>query len=313
MHVESFKVFCDLVETASFSRAAELNAVTQSAVSQMVRALEKRFRVHLIERGRKNFSVTPEGRAFLLAAKEILRSYEGLGDRLRELSHVVAGPLRIAAIPSVGLHDLPPYLKKYRALYPDVELSVEYRRSTQVYSEILDGAADLGLVAYPQRRRGVVVESFWEDRMVLICPPGHRLAERRRVRLADIQGERFIAFEPDQPTRKALDRSFRADGLTVRRVMELDSVETVKRAVEVENGLSIVPETSVANERRAGLLAAAEIEDADMWRPLGVIYRRQRPVSAAQRHFVQLLKQPLPGQPVSGFQCVRRPRAAKAA
>ena len=308
MHIESFKVFCDLVETASFSRAAEINDVTQSAVSQMVRALERRFRVHLIERGRKNFSVTPEGRAFLLAAKEIYRAYEGLGDRLRELANVVAGPLRIAAIYSVGLHDLPPYLKKFRALYPDVDLTVEYRRSSQVYSEILDGSADLGLVAYPQRRRGVVIESFWEDKMVLICPPGHPLAKRRRVKLTDLQGERFISFEPDLPTRKALDRAFRTAGVTVRRVMELDSVETVKRAVEVENGLSIVPETSVANEVRTGLLFAAEIEDADMWRPLGVIYRRQRPVSAPQRHFVQMLREPLPGQTVSGFQRTRRPR-----
>ena len=95
--------------------------------------------------------MTQEGRAFLQASKEILKAYDGLGDRLRELEHVVAGPLKIAAIYSVGLHDLPPYLKKYRALYPDVNLEIEYRRSTQIYSEVLDGTADRAHLAAGQR------------------------------------------------------------------------------------------------------------------------------------------------------------------
>ncbi len=308
MQIETFKVFCDLVETASFSRAASMNHVTQSAVSQQIRALERKFHVSLIERGKKNFSVTQEGRAFLQASKEILQAYDNLGGRLRELQNVVAGPLRIAAIYSVGLHDLPPYLKKFRALYPDVVLDVEYRRSSQIYNEIVDGAADLGLVAYPQRRRGLVIESFWEDRMVLICHPDHPLAERRRVKLSDLAGERFISFEPDLPTRKAVDKALRAAGVSVKRVMEVDNVETVKRAVEIENGISIVPETTVYHEVRTGILAAVEIEAASMWRPLGVVYGRNRPISAAQKHFIATLKQPLPGAVASGFTRGLRPR-----
>ena len=91
MQIETFKVFCDLVETASFSRAASLNSITQSAVSQQIRALEKRFDVSLIERGKKNFSVTQEGRALLEASKEILHTFESLGDRIKELQHVRGG------------------------------------------------------------------------------------------------------------------------------------------------------------------------------------------------------------------------------
>lgn len=309
MQIETFKVFCDLVETASFSRAAALNQITQSAVSQQIRALEKAFDVSLIERGKRNFSVTQEGRAFLQASKEILSAYDGLSVRLRELQNVVAGPLKVAAIYSVGLHDLPPYLKKFRALFPEVALQVEYRRSAQIYAEVLEGAADLGIVAYPQRRRGLVVESHWEDRMVLICHPEHPLAERRRVKLSELDGERFISFEPDLPTRKAVDKVLRAAGVNVQRVMELDNVETVKRAVEVENGISIVPETAVFHEVRTGILAAVDIESAEMWRPLGVIYRRNRPISAPQKQFIATLRQPLPGAVASGFTRDRRAKA----
>src|SRR3974390_278751 len=106
MQIETFKIFRDLVETASFSRAAELNAITQSAVSQQIRALERKFRVALIERGKRNFSVTQEGRAFLEASKEILRAYDSLSDRMAELRIAISGQLRIATVYSIGLHEL---------------------------------------------------------------------------------------------------------------------------------------------------------------------------------------------------------------
>ena len=292
MQIETFKVFCDLVETASFSRAASLNSITQSAVSQQIRALERHFRVSLIERGKKNFSVTQEGRAFLQASKEILHTFENLGSRIRELQNIVAGELKIATIYSIGLHELPPFLKKFRTLYPDVEVKVDYRRSAQVYSEVLEGNADLGLVAFPAKRTGLVIEDFWRDKLVLICHPDHPLAERKRVRLRDLAGEKFISFEPDLPTRKVIDRLLREQGIKIEHAMEFDNIETVKRAVEIENGISLVPQTSVADESRNGSLVAIEVESFDMWRPLGVLYRRHRAISPAQQQFVALLKEP---------------------
>ena len=114
MQIQTFKLFCDLAETGSFSKAAEANGVTQSAVSQQIRAIEQRFDVRLIERGRRNFALTPEGNAFLEASREILGTYEGLGARIQKLQNVVAGELRIATIFSIGLHELPPYLKDFR-------------------------------------------------------------------------------------------------------------------------------------------------------------------------------------------------------
>ncbi len=292
MQIETFKVFCDLVETASFSRAASLNSITQSAVSQQIRALERHFHVSLIERGKKNFSVTQEGRAFLQASKEILHTFENLGSRIRELQNVVAGELKIATIYSIGLHELPPFLKKFRTLYPDVETKVDYRRSAQVYGEVLEGNADLGLVAFPAKRTGLVIEDFWRDKLVLICHPDHPLAERKRVRLRDLAGEKFISFEPDLPTRKVIDRLLREQGVKIEHAMEFDNIETVKRAVEIENGISLVPQTSVADETRNGSLVAIEVESFDMWRPLGVLYRRHRAISPAQQQFVALLKEP---------------------
>lgn len=290
MQIQTFKIFCDLADTSSFSRAAEINGITQSAVSQQVRTMETRFGVKLIERGRRNFSLTPEGRAFLESGREITASLEALTTRIQELKHIVAGELRVATIFSIGLHELPPCLKRYRHAYPEVDVRVEYRRSTEVYNSVLEGRSDIGLVAYPTERRGLNAITFWSDRLKLICCPGHHLAGRRKISLSQLEGEKFIAFEPDLPTRREIDRALKSADVKVQMALEFDNIETVKRAVEVENGISIVPETSVAEEVQAGGLIALEIEAADMWRPLGAITRSSARISPALREFLELLQ-----------------------
>ena len=290
MQIETFKVYCDLIETASFSHSAKLNGITQSAVSQQIRALEIKFGVVLIERGKKNFSLTPEGKVFLDAARQIMEVYGGIGDRFHELQDKVGGTLRVSTVYSLGLHELPPYVKQFRQRFPDVEVRVDYARSSQVYVDVIDGRADLGIVAYPTKRGGIAIDEFAQDRLVLVCPPGHELAERRSVKLADLRGRRFIAFEPDIPTRKAIDRVLKSEDVAVEREMEFDNIETVKRAVEVENAISIVPMQSVQAEVKAGTLVAIEIKNADMWRPLGILQKRTRSTSPAMREFIALLK-----------------------
>jgi len=290
MQIQSFKVFSDLAETASFSRAAEINGITQSAVSQQMRTIEQRYHVKLIERGRKNFSLTPEGRAFLEASREILGTLEGLGSRIQKLQNVVAGELRIATVFSIGLHELPPCLKVFRRRFPEVDVRVEYQRSSEIYTGLLEGRADIGLVAYPSARRGLKVIPFWSDRLVLICPPGHPLTARRRLPFSALEGQKFVAFEPDLPTRREIDRKLRAAGVRVKLALEFDNIETVKRAVEVENAVSIVPETAVRHEVASGSLVAIEFDAKDMLRPLGALVRRSARVSPALREFLLLLE-----------------------
>jgi DNA-binding transcriptional LysR family regulator len=291
MYIDVFKVFCDLAETGSFSKAAVVNGITQSAVSQQVRAIENKFQVVLVDRGRRNFALTGEGRAFLQASREILEVYNHLGDRLHEMRNVVAGELKIASIYSIGLHELPPHLKAFREKFSEVEVHVEYRRSQQVYSLVLEGEVDLGLVAYPAKRAGLLVEIFSQDRLVLICHPAHALAKEKAVKLQQLNGEKFIAFEPDVPTRKVIDRHLRDHQVLIEHAMEFDNIETVKRAVEVESGVSIVPANTVRQELANGQLAVIPISEPEMTRPLGVITKRNRARSPAHKEFVAALRE----------------------
>lgn len=290
MQIPLFKVFRDLAETASFSQAAQRNGITQSAVSQQVKALERRFGVRLIERGKKNFSLTNEGRVFLGAAREILAVVEGLDARLRELREEVSGDLRLAAVLSVGLHELPPFTRQFTGLYPQVKIHTDYLRSAEVYAAVLAGQADAGLVAYPVARRGLQAEVLWRDRLVLVCSPSHRLARRAKVSLGELAGEKFIAFATDLPTRKAVDRALRSAGVVLRPEREFDNIETVKRTVEIDGAVSILPETTLVNERRAGSLIPVEIASPEMWRPVGAITRRNRAATPALRRFLELLR-----------------------
>jgi DNA-binding transcriptional LysR family regulator len=133
-------------------------------------------------------------------------------------------------------------------------------------------------------------EVLWRDRMVMVCAPSHRLARRARVPLSELAAEKFIAFAADLPTRKALDRALRAAGVTVRPEREFDNIETVKRTVEIEGAVSILPESALANERRAGSLIPVEIASPHMWRPVGVVMKRNRAGSPALRRFLELLR-----------------------
>src|SRR5678809_411497 len=146
MQIESLKVFCDLAETESFTKAAHVNNVTQSAVSQQISSLERVFKSLLIERSKKKFRLTREGQVLYDYAKQIIGTYDAMQNRLQEIKDIVSGTIRVATIYSIGLHDLPPYLKKYLKSYPTVNVHVEYRRSNQVYEDVLSNVVDLSLI-----------------------------------------------------------------------------------------------------------------------------------------------------------------------
>jgi DNA-binding transcriptional LysR family regulator len=185
MQVESFKVFRDLVESRSFSKAASLNFITQSAVSQQVRAMEERFRVPLIERSNKRFGLTREGQLLYESSKLIIFQFDSLQHQLSEMRNIVSGTIRLSTVYSIGLHELPPYLKRFLREFPSVNVHVEYRRSNQVYEEVIEGTSDLGLVAFPVQKKTLKIEPFRKDRLVLICVPSlTSLRARRSIRFS---------------------------------------------------------------------------------------------------------------------------------
>jgi DNA-binding transcriptional LysR family regulator len=290
MQIESLKVFCDLAETESFTKAAQINKVTQSAVSQTIGALEKKFKSLLIERSKKNFRLTPEGDVLYDYSKRILGTYESLTSKLQEIENVVSGSIRVATIYSIGLHVLPPYLKRFLKSFPSVNLHVEYRRANQVYDDVIGNAVDLGLVAFPVRDSKLEIYPLRKDPLVLICHPQHPLAKNKSVKVKALTGHKFIGFEPDIPTRRALDKLLKDHGVQVQHVMEFDNIETVKRAVEIDAGVAIVPEGTVTQEVARQALVQVALGDSDFYRPLAALYKKNKVLSPAMKEFLAVLK-----------------------
>ena len=292
MQLENFKVFADLVETKSFSKAAKINNITQSAVSQQARAMERNFKTLLIDRSQKQFQLTREGLRIYETSKEILHQYDKLLSELQEMKKVISGTIRLSTIYSIGLHELPPYIKRFLHEYPSVNVRIEYRRSNLVYEDILHNSVDFGLVAFPVKTRQIEIVPFRDDRLVLITHPGHALAGRNNLTLADLDGQRFIGFDADIPTRKAVDQIFRDSKMEIDPVMEFDNIETVKRAVEVDHGVSIVPQATVQQEAKQGTLAVMHFAGKEFTRPLTILYRKGRVLTPAMKRFVDTLTRP---------------------
>jgi DNA-binding transcriptional LysR family regulator len=290
MHIETLKVFCDVVETGSFSLAASQNFITQSAVSQQLRTLESKYHCKLLERGRSGAKPTPAGEILYRSSREILEKYREIETQLQENAKVVSGSLRIAIVYSVGLHELPPYLKQYLREFPEVKVHVDYARPNKIYDDVVAGRIDLGIVAYPGKHPQIAAEPFREDRLVVVCPPDHALASQAKVAVSRLSREPFVAYERDISTRKAVDHFLKERHVDVQYAGEYDNIETIKRAVEIGQGISIIPMPAVRREVEQGTLKVVQLTDERIMRPLGIIRKKGRHLSPAAVKFMEVLR-----------------------
>lgn len=291
MHIETLKVFCDLVDLQSFSLAAERNFITQSAVSQQIRSLEEKFKRRFLERvrGRREVKLTPAGEVFYREAKSILAAYEQMQENLRGLVGKIGGTVKVSTTYSVGLHELPPKVGEFMSKFPSAKIDLEYSRTTKVVRDVTNGTAELGVLAFPEQKRGINISYMPEHKLVLVCPPDHKFATRSKVRAKELSGQDFVHFERDTPTRKAIDRLLKAKGVEVKKVAEFDNIETIKRAVEVGFGIAILPSPSITEQERAGRLAVVPLAEKEWVRPVGVICRSDRTLSLAAKKLVGIL------------------------
>jgi DNA-binding transcriptional LysR family regulator len=291
MHLETLRLYCDVVRLRSFSRGAALNYVSQSAASQAVQQLEADLGVALIDRSKRPFVVSPEGRAFYDACRHLLDSYEKAKARIAAVKAQLAGTVRVAAIYSVGLHDLSRHMQRFMALYPQARVQLECLHPHKVVDAVLSDAADVGIMSYPPVNRALTVVPLRNEPMAFVCHPGHRLARRRAVAPADLPGEKFVAFDPELTIRRAVDRALRQHNVKVDVVMEFDNIETIKQAITIGAGVSILPRHTVLKDAGVRTLAVVPLSMPDLVRPIGIIHRRTKRLTPTVARFIELLRQ----------------------
>lgn len=300
MHIKSLKVFCDVVRRRSFSRAARENGLSQSGASQLVQQLEERLGVKLIDRSKRPFVLTPEGEVFYDGCRNLVERYDALEDKVRTLHEEVVGRVRVASIYSVGLSHMSRYVQNFLSLHPKANVRLEYLHPHRVYEAIETDKADIGLVSYPRSSRTTRAIRWRVEPMVLVCSPKHRLASARRIAFRDLHGENFVGFDSELTIRREIDSVLHAHAIETQVVMEFDNIETIKRAIEIDAGVGLLPAPTVTRETQAGSLVALPLESDELVRPLGIIHRRGKQLNATARRFIELLQAESDG-PVEGL------------
>jgi DNA-binding transcriptional LysR family regulator len=306
MELDQLKLFTDLVREQSFTKVAEKNYLTQPAVSLRIRNLEEELNTKLLERTTRKVLVTEEGRILYDYAREILRKADEVKMLLLERQDKMVGMVRLATVHSIGLHELPAYLKRYITKFPQVALHIDYHAGDVVYRMVQEGDVDLGIVAYPEPKPNLVTVPFLEDELVVICNAEHPFASREAIRLNELEGQSFIAFDEGIPTRKAIDAVLARRHVRIDIRMQCDNIEILKKMVEVGLGVSLAPRFSVQREVEDRLLRSLMVSDYSFKRPLALVYRKGKSLSRPMQAFLDLLTEdaPIPPpkslEPVSG-------------
>ena len=196
MNIETLRIFCDVVQHQSFSRGAKVNEVSQSAATQSVHRIEEHFGVQLVDRSKRPFVLTPEGQACYEGFREVLEMYDSVESRVRSLRKEISGLVRVAAIYSVGLHDMSRCMQDFMRRYPKAKVRLEYFAPNKVYEAVLNSEVDLGIVSYPAASPELAVIPLRSERMVVVCPPGHPLVSREAVMVEHLRRRGLRGLRP---------------------------------------------------------------------------------------------------------------------
>ena len=289
MKIDSFRVFCDVVLHQSFSRGAEINKISQSAATQSIHRLEQQFDIPLIDRSKRPFALTPEGKICYESFREIVETYDSLLARIESLQDRSGGQIKVAAIYSIGLHEMSRFMQNFMKSYPKVKIKLEFLPPPKVYQSVLNAEVDFGVISYPIPSVEISVIPLRSEEMVVVVPTGHPLAKEKMLTMERLEGVDYIAFDRDLMIRKETDRCFRQRGVSVNVVMEFDNIETIKQAIEIGLGISILPAPTVQSDVESGKMVAIPLFSPKLSRPIGIIYKQHKVFSPTAIRFIELL------------------------
>jgi DNA-binding transcriptional LysR family regulator len=283
------RLFREIAVTGSMSKAAAHCGVSQSAASQHVQEVERRLGMTVFDRAKRPLQLTEAGRLYAEFCRDVLRREEELTLAFEALKGEVAGDVRVASIYSIGLSEMSSLQEEFSRRYPAAHLHVEYMRPDKIYEAVRQDATDLGLVSYPEPSREIAAIAWREEEMQVAAYPSHLLAGRAEVFPQDLKGENFIGFDEDLRIRRELDRFFRAHAVEVNLLMQFDNIQTIKEAVALGSGISILPARTMHAEIEQGRLVAIPLHAPELVRPVGIVHRKRKKFNGAARAFLELV------------------------
>lgn len=307
MEIRQLRAFVAIAESGTFTAGALRVHVTQAAISMQIRQLENEIGAKVFVRAPRHVILTEAGEQLLRRARHILREHDAALDEIAELAGAERGRLRIGSASAMVLTDqLPGILKDLRKQHPAADIAVTSGTSEVLVDQILAGEVDVAFVSLPVDVRGIKTERLSEDQLVAIASPRHKLAKQRTISAYTLAGERLILGERGGNTRRLIDQFFAQAGVTLRVAMELSRQQAIKRMVEEDMGVGIVPLQSVKEEVDKGRLIRWWIEGAQINWELGIAQLSNGYDSPIMQKFVALARKNFAGAPP-----LKRARAKK--
>ena len=289
MEIRQLRAFVAIAESGTFTAGALRVHVTQAAISMQIRQLETEIGAKVFVRAPRHVILTEAGEQLLRRARHILREHDAALDEIAELAGAERGRLRIGSASAMVLTEqLPSILKELRKQHPAAEISVTSGTSEVLVDQILAGEVDIAFVSLPVDVRGIKTERLSEDQLVAIASPHHKLAKQRTISAYTLAGERLILGERGGNTRRLIDQFFAQAGVSLHVAMELSRQQAIKRMVEEDMGVGIVPLQSVKDEVEKGRLIRWWIEGAQINWELGIAQLSNGYDSPIMQKFVAL-------------------------
>jgi LysR family transcriptional regulator, transcriptional activator of the cysJI operon len=291
VNLSHLKLFADLAETRSISKAAQRNAISQSAASQHLQELERQMQMQFVNRAVRPLVLTDAGNIYLKFCQEVLEKKVAFEEQLKLIQGQSDGTIRVASIYSVGLSDLARLEDYFAQRYPSVQLRVNYLQPAKVYEAIRQDRADLGLVSYPQASADLQIIPWRQERMAVAVAADSPLATRVWLRPGDLEGQEFIGFDDDLPIAGAVAKYLADAGVVVKKSMQFDNIASVREAVAVGSAFSILPVRQLKAEVEAGRIAAIRLDNPPIYRPLAIVHLAQKRFNRATELFLEALRE----------------------
>jgi len=281
------KSFISVAQTGSFKLAAQRNNITQPAVSQHIHILEKKLNCSLFERSSRKTTLTPAGKVFFIYAQQILDSYQNAITEIEKMNDLSIGYVSVASIYSIGLYQLKGTIQHFLKRYPKINIHLEYCHPRVVYQMVKDKLVDFGLVAFPKETPGMKTKIFAYDQLALVQSSKHRFFKKNeKVPLKKLMNMNFIGLDLVTPTGQAINQFFKDHQIKINLVKEYDNIETVKNALEIGLGCSILPETTIKKELKDSTLEIISLPGFDLKRPLAIVHSDKKVFTKAAKIFL---------------------------
>jgi DNA-binding transcriptional LysR family regulator len=288
--LRQLEILRSVLVRGTLSGAADALRLTQPAVSMQMKALASEIGVPLFEPRGRRLEPTAAGRILAAYAERILHLVADAATAAR-LESLEAAVVRVAASSTPGVNLIPDRVAAYRKKRPKTVVRFEVLNSEVVESRVATGEVDFGVVGGHRTQASLVAERWCDDELVLVVPPNHRLARRRRVNAVELSGETLLARESGSATRATIESAFLSIGAPMPSTQVIGDTEAIKRSVAAGLGVGIVSRFAVQAEVRAGLLALIRLTGLELGRPLQLVWDPGRELSPPALEFLEFLKE----------------------